>query len=157
MLAKSAKEKIPAMRNLQRSRVTIHFLDSLGSGFRKGVEVGLADHAEYDKVALRHLHGVFDDFGSGGSFGEIGDPNHQTSAALFGEKHSGSARVVGFGWFAANLRQRFDNGAQVMPAAAYRDLLLNLAAISEHTNAVSALRSNLRERQGGVHREIEFG
>lgn len=157
MLAKSAKKKIPAMSDLQRGGMTIHFFQRLGSGFREGVEVGLTDHAEYHKVALRHLHRVFDDVRSGGSFGEIGDPHHQTSAALFGEKHSGGPRVVGFVRFTANLRQGFDNGAQVMGAAAYGNLLLNLAAISEHANAISALRGNLRERQRRVYREIEFG
>src|SRR5580704_9294092 len=88
------------MRDFESGGVAVHFFGSAWRGFRESGQVGLVDGAENDQMALGHLHGVFDDFGRGGRFGEIGNPNDQAAAALFREQDAGGAGVIRFGGFA---------------------------------------------------------
>ena len=134
----------------------VHFGRSLRSGFGKRGKIRLVDGGEDDKVALSHLHGVVDDFGSGGSFRKIGDPNDQAAAALLREQNARGERVIGFGSFRANLREAVDDGAKVERAARGDDVLLNRTAIREQADTVAALRSNLSEGKGGVDGVVQF-
>ncbi len=78
---------------------------------------GWAMAAKTHEMARRHLQRVLDHFGSGGGFGEIGDPDDQAAALLFGEQGTRGAGVIGFGGFGADLRERLDDGVDMLRAS----------------------------------------
>src|SRR6267378_39316 len=107
-------------------------------------------------MPVGHLHRIFDDFGRGGRFGKIGDPNDEAAAALFGEQDARGAGMIRLGSFAMNLRQAINDGAQMQRAAAGGNVVLDGAAISEQTHAVTTLRGNLSQGESGIDGIIQF-
>ena len=157
MLAEPAQEQIAPMRDFQSRGMAVHVLEILRNGLREMGEIGLIHRAENDQMSPRNLHGVFDHFRDGRRLGEVGDPYDQAAAVLFREQGARCAGVVGFRSFSPNLRETIDDCAQMNRAASRGDTLLDGPAIGDQADFVTALGSDLGQRERGIDGVVELG
>ena len=107
-MAEGAEEYFAALDDFLGGDVTKHFARGCGPFAKEFAELGLGDDGEEHEMAMGEAGDAFDYFGSGGGFGEVGEPDDEAAALLKSEQGFGGALMVGFEFFAFYLGEAFE-------------------------------------------------
>src|SRR5690349_5833777 len=90
-----------------------HLPGSLGALLKQFAQFRLADHGEEDQMPMGKTRSALDDFRSRRCLRKVRKPHDETALLLKTEQRLGGALMVRLEFFVANLRQSFEQGANM--------------------------------------------